>query len=204
MSITRREPIPPPRRVLGIDPSLTGTGIATFINGQYRESKVFGTTPETAMPHRLLEQRRRLLLEIGRLDPTLVAMEAEIWTSNPAQSSQASAVQAIYQTAIYSLDPAPRFLSVNVSHVKKWLGAQKKQEVLLAVYKRYQIEFKNDNAADAYVIGRIGDALLLYEAAGERADAWTKPQIEVLVKLKQTGLVWETPPVPRTRRKKRV
>lgn len=34
-------------------------------------------------------------------------------------------------------------------------GNAKKQEMLLQIYKRYGVEFNNDNAADAYSLGRV-------------------------------------------------
>jgi Holliday junction resolvasome RuvABC endonuclease subunit len=212
--MTPREPIPPQGRVrcvLGIDPSLTATGIAVLNNGELKLSEVLrspsaSSAPEWAprftMPARLIAQRNALQYWYITTLPHLIAMEAEIWTSNPAQSSQAAAIQATYQTMIYEQDPQPRFLSVNVSHVKKWIGAQKKQEILLAVYKRYSREFKDDNAADAFVIAMIGDAFLKYERGGEGADTWTKPQREVLETLKASGLVWEGPPRSKVKKRK--
>lgn len=38
-------------------------------------------------------------------------------------------------------------------------GSAKKNEMLLAVYKRWGVEFKDDNLADAFVLAKIADAL---------------------------------------------
>lgn len=212
MSITRN-PIPfPGRRVVGIDPSLTATGVAFFEGGVCRSVGVLRSSPDPAVPYpeRLWRQVRALRKTVLSYTPVLIAMEAEIFTANRVQSSQASGIQAAYQMMLYqhvhsstaedesSLRGA-RFLSVNVSHVKKWLGAQKKDEILLAVYKRYHTEFKDHNEADAFTIGVIGDAFL---ARSRGLDlGWTQPQKEVLAKLMESGLVWE-PRAPRAPKKK--
>jgi hypothetical protein len=38
-------------------------------------------------------------------------------------------------------------------------GGGKKNEILLGVYKRWGVDFKNDNAADSYGLARIAEAL---------------------------------------------
>jgi crossover junction endodeoxyribonuclease RuvC len=34
-------------------------------------------------------------------------------------------------------------------------GTSKKQEMLMQIYKRWQVEFNDDNAADAYALARL-------------------------------------------------
>jgi Holliday junction resolvasome RuvABC endonuclease subunit len=51
-------------------------------------------------------------------------------------------------------------------------GNAKKQEMLLQIYKRYGVEFNNDNAADAYALARV--------ASGRSIDAVEEAIIEQL------------------------
>lgn len=49
-------------------------------------------------------------------------------------------------------------------------GSAKKQEMLLQIYKRWGVEFNDDNAADAYALGRL--------ATGSHIDAVEKEIVE--------------------------
>jgi crossover junction endodeoxyribonuclease RuvC len=42
-------------------------------------------------------------------------------------------------------------------------GTSKKQEMLLQIYKRYGVEFNDDNAADAYALARLAGGLAIDE-----------------------------------------
>lgn len=194
--------------VIGIDPSLTATGVCVVRDGKEALTKSFGTGPGEPMPARLAYIRRVLLDYVVPERPALVAMESE--TFGQQSQSATAAVQWTYQLALWEtvqtgplrFGPVFRFLSVNPAHVKKWLGAKKKDEVLLQIFKRYGREFKDDNEADAYAIAMIGAAFLPYEMTGSAWPETTKPQREVLEKLRQTGLVWESSRAPAKKSKK--
>jgi Holliday junction resolvasome RuvABC endonuclease subunit len=192
--------------VVGIDPSLTATGVCGVIDGMERVTQLLRTLPDQHRPARLLQQRDALhsflVATRGQLGPTgqlIVAMETEIWMGNPTQSGDASAIQAVYQMLLWTMDPQHQwlhYLPVNVAHVKKWLGAKQKNEVLLQVYKRYKREFRDDNEADAFTLGMIGDAFwhYNYSTKGVAGATWpelTQPQLEVLDKLLKAGYPWE-------------
>ena len=186
--------------ILGVDPSLTNTGIVVVRDGAVVLETLIQSEPDMLRPDRLLKLDDEFSALLKKWDPALVAMEAEIWTSSQAQSSDQGAVQAVYQMLIreYNL----RFLSVNVSHVKKYVGAKEKDQVLLQVYKRYKREIMDHNIADAFVIAQIGLDFLHYEQAGTLWPELTKPQTEVLDTLLESGLVWEHPPARGKKAKK--
>lgn len=184
---------------LGIDPSLTGCAVCHVLEGQAVSVTRHGAPPTLPYPSRLAVVREFVMASVLKAQPLLIAMESEIWTADPSHSSVQSGVQAILQTAIWEargiqVGRQVLFLSVNPSHVKKYVGAQKKNEVLLQVYKKFKREFSDDNDADAFVIGMIGAAFYDYKVHGLLWPDLTKPQIEVLDKLLEKGLVWEPPP----------
>lgn len=200
--------------VLGIDPSLAATGMCAVLDGRYRLTETWTTAPEQHRPARLLQLRDKLCHLItatkgqlaGPHSTLIVAMESEIWMGNPTQSSDASAVQAVYQQTLWELDPQHQwlhYLPVNVAHVKKWLGAKGKDEILLQVFKRYKVEFRDHNQADAFTLGMIGHAFYIYTKHGQTWPDWTQPQVEVLDKLQKSGFVWEATPRHKVRKGKR-
>lgn len=182
-----------PGVILGIDPSLTGTGWCLVADSAVEGTGCVSTQPEQPRPQRLDAIRgalRRVLAHYPR-EPFLVAMEAEIWLGKGGfQATDQSAVQAILQDAFWTMDPRPEFLSVNVSHVKKYVGAQQKSQILLKVYKTFKREFDNDNIADAFVVAQIADAFVHYRDGKLFPDV-TKTQIEVLDKLLKQPPSWE-------------
>lgn len=180
-------------RVLGIDPSLAGCGLCFVESGREVRTTRLPDDKSKPLPARLAALRDNVHAAISEWGADLVAMESEIWLADPTGSSIQSMVQGVLQVEIF--ERGRRFLSVNPSHVKKYVGAQKKDEILLQVYKKFRREFKDHNLADAYVIGMIGAAFLDYADNGRLWPELTKPQIEVLDKLREKGLIWEVKPV---------
>lgn len=71
--------------------------------------------------------------------------------------------------------------NVAPTQLKKYVGGQQKEDVKLAVFKRWGFEHKSNDVVDAYVLARIAQALV-YPGLVEL----TKPQKEVLAKLSDT------------------
>jgi Holliday junction resolvasome RuvABC endonuclease subunit len=195
--------------VLGIDPSLTGTGVAVVKGGVLVKTEVLTSNAAEPLPARLTSLRLGVESFLMAYEPAVVAMETVAF-GLPQQASALGAVQGALQVAIW-LDLRKRatgeranghFLSVNVSHVKKWVGAKQKNEILLQVYKQYGLTFADHNAADATVIAMIADAYLARQSGHDWA-CWTKPQQEVLKKLEATGYPWEAPHAKKIRKPKK-
>ncbi|CAB4128320.1 hypothetical protein UFOVP223_5 [uncultured Caudovirales phage] len=60
-------------------------------------------------------------------------------------------------------------------------GTSKKQEMLLQIYKRWGVEFNDDNAADAYSLGRL--------ATGSHIDAVEKAVVEQIKDIKYRDFI---------------
>lgn len=188
--------------VLGIDPSMTNTGYVV-LGGPPREPEVLVAGAISSAPYlrppRLQNMRASLRDTVIEWKPKVIAMEAEVWMSNPSASTDQSAVQAIYQDMLYTemagtlnLDwkvapPRFRFLSVNASQVKKYVGAPKKEHILKEVWRRYEFDTNVNDIADAYVVARIA-----WDLIHRTPSELIKPQAEVFAKLVASGFVWES------------
>ncbi len=184
-----------PDVILGIDPSLTSTGWCLLERSEVKGTGCIQTTSAAVRPLRLNEIRAQLLRMLypydGRIMSILVAMEAEIWMGGRGhEATDQFALQAILQDAFFHLAPQPEFLSVNVWHVKKFLGAKLKDEVLLKTYKLFNREFRDHNQADAFVIAHIADVFAHYRDGTVWQDT-TKAQAEVLDKLLAQPKSWD-------------
>jgi Holliday junction resolvasome RuvABC endonuclease subunit len=89
-----------------------------------------------------------------------IAMEGSVLASHAALVL--GELAAVVKMAIYDYfgeDESCRYpLKVPPMTLKKYAagkGNAKKQEMLMQIYKRWGIEFNDDNAADAYALGRL-------------------------------------------------
>jgi Holliday junction resolvasome RuvABC endonuclease subunit len=148
---------------IGIDQSLTGFAITAlsikepnkYLTWVYK-SPYFGI-------ERLVDIRTWLLdhfmwFEEQDLDVTDIAMEGTVLASHAALIL--GELSATVRLAIYDHYEGPlRFpLKVPPMTLKKFAagkGNAKKQEMLLQIYKRWGIEFNDDNAADSYALARL-------------------------------------------------
>ena len=148
---------------LGIDQSLTGFALTAlniedpnkYLTWVYK-SPFFGI-------ERLVDIREWLVnhfiwLEDHDLDVVDIAMEGTVLASHAALVL--GELSATVRLAIYDhYEDALRFpLKVPPMTLKKFAagkGNAKKQEMLLQMYKRWGVEFNDDNAADSYGLARI-------------------------------------------------
>lgn len=159
--------------VLGIDPSLTGFAVTvmgedgTYVSHLYKSS------------HRGVDRLMDISLWLSMLTEDLytkgfpvqdVAIEGTVVASHSAVAL--GELSGTIRVALFHAVKGPgRYpLQVPPTMVKKFAtdkGNAKKNEVLLAVYKKWGAEFSDDNLADSFVLAMIaaGDAETQYEAA---------------------------------------
>ena len=93
-----------------------------------------------------------------------VAMEGTVLASHSALVlGELSAVVKMTLWVMYGNQPELRTpLQVPPMTLKKYAsgkGTSKKQEMLLQIYKRWGVEFNDDNAADAYALARLAGSV---------------------------------------------
>jgi crossover junction endodeoxyribonuclease RuvC len=174
-------------RIVGIDASLTGTGVAV-LDGSLRteriESKLTG-------PARLFEIRNRVReIVASKTSPSgadLVVIEGYAF-AKPMQAHQVGELGGVLRLMLF--ETGIPWIEVAPSQVKKFAtgrGNAKKEEMAVAIFKRFGREFRSNDEADAFVLAVIGQAL-----AGCHFDNLTAFQREVIDELRN----------PKARRKK--
>lgn len=175
---------------IGIDQSLTGFALsAVSIEDPSKHTTWVYKSKESGV-RRLADIRWWMESKFDSLDSSgnrvmEIAMEGTVLASHSALvlGELAGMVKLIcwdyFDGMLNSRTPYPPHLRVPMQippmTVKKFAagkGNAKKQEMLLQIYKRYGLEFNNDNAADAYCIGRM--------ATGRSIDAVEEAIIEQL------------------------
>ena len=157
---------------VGIDQSLTGFAVTLLgVDDKYRTLVYKGEGTGVVRLSNIVKWLHNLLKEYDVLD---VAMEAPVKMSHSAIiSGELFGTVRLCLYDIWNLAPVqipPTMLKKYVTG--KGTGVQKNQ-MLLQVYKKWDIEFTDDNAADSYGIARM--------CAGKADTAYEK---EVINKLK--------------------
>ncbi len=155
---------------LGIDQSLTGFALTVMsvedptkhLTWVYK-STYFGI-------ERLVDIRTWLIDSMNYIEEELELDILDIAMEGTVLQSQAALVlgelSACVRLAIYDFfdDERKYPLKVPPMTLKKYAagkGNAKKQEMLLQIYKRWGIEFNDDNAADSYGLARLAGKFLI-------------------------------------------
>jgi crossover junction endodeoxyribonuclease RuvC len=152
--------------VLGIDPSLTGFAVSVVSVSNPKDQATYVYTSPRRGVQRLVDIKNTMDWLIKELTIVDVAIEGTVVRSPSASVlGELSGVIKAYLYEEYTLFP----LQVPPMSLKKFVtgkgnGVQKNQ-ILLNVYKKWGIEFTDDNAADAYSLAMLvrGGHTLAYE-----------------------------------------
>jgi len=142
-------------RIIGIDASLTGTGVAVLEDGSLRTERI---ESKKTGPERLIEIRS-LVCRIS-LGADLVAIEGYAF-AKPNQAHQIGELGGVLRVMSHEL--GLWVLEVAPSQVKKFAtgkGNAKKEEMAVGIFKRWGREFKTNDEADAFVLALIGQVYL--------------------------------------------
>ena len=187
-----QKPTPVPRcTVMGLDPSLTGFGVCAIgpaIQGAnvvtHVQSCVLvdpGKGDEiTRRFQRIHDLVAQLAPLVDRAQPVLVTIEG--YSFGSANASRLVELGAVVRRELLSF---VEVVEVTPAWVKQFAGGKgdaKKDQVRLAVYKRWGFEAPTADEVDAFVLARIAQALIDLPAAGEL----TQQQRKVLEKIVAT------------------
>jgi len=163
--------------VMGIDPSFTGTGIIKLDDktGDIFHSKLIKTNAKYTVPQRA-QQIIKEIQKAGLEDIRVMVIEGFSY------GSAGNAVigmgylgyrirEMLEELKLPFIEPAPSYATGK--------GNCGKDLILQQVYKRWGVEFTNNNLADAYVLaqigrGYLGEDITLIKAQCEVIDALRK------------------------------
>lgn len=140
-------------KILGIDQSLTGTGISVISDGKLEYSTVIKSKFKGVK--RLIDIKTQLVDIYKANNPNYVAMEGYGFMTK-GRGFELGELGGVIKVTFSELGNPP--IVVHPSHLKKFVtgkGNCDKSLVLMNIYKKYGIEFDNDNIADSYGIARL-------------------------------------------------
>lgn len=158
-------------KTLGIDLSMTGTGIAYLEDGKliYSEtirSKKTGDTPtdETIRLSAIVDK----VFEHVSEDFDVVVLEGIAFMAKSTALAQLSGLTYMVRQRLVAMDIP--FLVVAPTTLKKFItgkGNSAKDIIMLEIYKRWGISILDNNQADAYALSQIGAAVMTKNYKGE-------------------------------------
>lgn len=167
---------------VGLDMSLSSTGICIKTGNEIKVETI-KSKPDTAEND--LARLKWIVAEVMRRIPKGVSMISieDFFTPGNAQQIGAAIKLAMLGTAmrLALYDAGMPFFVISPSSLKKYIlgkGVGQKSLIVMAVYKTWGIEVKDDNQADAMVLAHIAEAL-----DGSKTD-YPKYQLEVLEKIR--------------------
>ncbi len=151
--------------IVGLDLSLTGTGVVVLDDGSITAKKLIKTKPSGNDPkaetERLLTIKEQIKEVIEQVKPKLVLIEGLAFSArNSTALVQLSGLNYLVREYLV-LSKIP-FVIVAPTTLKKFImgkGAGPKELMLLETYKRYGISFLDNNLCDAFGLTQCGLAL---------------------------------------------
>lgn len=152
--------------IVGIDPSLTGTGIVVLDDGSITSKKLIKTKPNDGGPQgeieRLLTIKAQIQEVIEQVRPKLVLMEGLAFSARNTTALMQLAGLSYLIREYLAVRKIP-FVIVAPTTLKKFVtgkGNGPKDIVILETYKRYGISFLDNNLCDAFGLAQCGLAVL--------------------------------------------
>ena len=165
--------------VIGIDPSLSETGVIGLRNGKIELSHLIKTKPSGDNPTRELDRLTgivdEIVFKVNEYRPDAIVIEGIAFMArNTSALIQLCGLSYLMRAALF---PNFKVYIVPPSCLKKFItdkGNAQKDLILLEIFKRYKVSFDNNNLADAYGLARLGENLIKKDVK------LTKRQLEVV------------------------
>jgi Holliday junction resolvasome RuvABC endonuclease subunit len=154
---------------LGLDLSLTGTGVSIIDDsGALILSEKLSTESRGAERLYNLYKSLNSYIQSYSTDILLTCIEGPSYLSEKGHLFEIGEWTGCVKMLLYTLDI--KYILATPQQLKKYIlgkapvgGGSKKELVILDVYKKYNVELRDNNIADAYVLSRIAHDYYLGE-----------------------------------------
>ncbi len=151
-------------KTLGVDLSLTHTGVVALEDGKLISKKSILTKPAGKRPideiNRLQSIVDQICFIIDEFLPEVVAIEGLAFMAKGTSLVQLAGLNYLLRREL--IRRGIRFIIVAPMSLKKFVtdkGNAQKDEMMLAVYKRWGVTMLDNNECDAYCLAQVAQAL---------------------------------------------
>lgn len=153
--------------IIGIDPSLTSTGIVALNDGIVEIAEVTKNRPElgTIERVRLIREKINKTIQHPNLTPDLIVIEGFSYGSKGRSVFDIAHLgwRVREDLELFKNSNNIPWIEVSPTQLKKFAtgkGNANKEIILQQVFKHWGYETHDNNIADAYVLAKIGEAYL--------------------------------------------
>jgi len=142
--------------VVAFDLSLRNTGVGIFRYGWMHSTASINTEKIKSYPDRLGAILKQVLIYVNAEDK--VVIEDYAFHANMNSLTVLAELGGLVKFSLWRKTGSWPTL-INPATVKKWItgkGNAKKEDIKLAIYKKYKLEFPNSDEADAFALGDLG------------------------------------------------
>ena len=170
--------------VLGIDQSLTGSGVSIIdidgiieIDGIQGKQLIKSTKKGVK---RLIDIKNQILVLNDKFKPDYVAMEGYGFMTK-GRAFELGELGGMLKVMFTELGKEP--MIIHPSHLKKYItgkGNADKSIMLMGIYKKYGIEFDNHNIADSFGISKMALDIMLARQGKKNRKDFNKEEWDVI------------------------
>jgi crossover junction endodeoxyribonuclease RuvC len=150
-------------KIMGIDLSLVETGIICLEDGEITLSRLVKSKPSDEKEiERIQKIARQVTESILSYKPDLIVIEGLSYGSKNS-TSLCQLAKLNFSVEIFCYQMGHRYLMVPPTTLKKFItgkGNAKKEVMLMKILKKYDLEFDNNNLADAFALAKYGEKLI--------------------------------------------
>jgi len=151
--------------VIGIDPSYTGCGLIVLDTdtGELKHKEVITTNSKDSEIKRVRQIWTKIAVFLNTKEPVDVVSLEGLAFDKGEKAHQMGYLHYRLREYLESYKPKPTIIIPTPNQLKKFItgkGQVKKELILLNVYKRWGVEFDNNNLADAYGLAQLGRAFI--------------------------------------------
>jgi crossover junction endodeoxyribonuclease RuvC len=162
---------------IGIDPSLTATAVVAVAGkGQMVKSTICKTAWDG--PKRLVSIRDQVDRFIGQFGDQVVLIGIEHYAMGAKWGREAAGeLGGILRVAMY--EEGCEYIEIAPMQLKQFAtgkGTAQKDHVLMAVYKKWGLEFRTNDEADAFVLAQMARAVDMVRLAKQENQGWGKAE----------------------------
>ena len=117
--------------------------------------KLISSPSKESIENRILHISNQIFSEIKQYEPYIICLEGLSFASHGQATLDLAGLNLFVRTCLYK--DSKKFYVIAPTSLKKYItgtGKAKKELMLLKVYKKFGVEFDNNNLADAYSLSQ--------------------------------------------------
>ena len=143
---------------VGLDLSFRGTGLSVLSeSSDILSQKLISSSPKECIEQRIISISNEIFNEIRKLGLFIVCIEGLSFSSSGQATLDLAGLHFYIRLLMYQNYPSEKFYVIPPTTLKKYVtgtGRCQKNLMLLKTYKKFGVEFTDDNLCDSYCLAQ--------------------------------------------------